>query len=202
MKILFRPNYEKSEIVRFEYFKNFIKEKISIDEEYKLLDIWCSQLWFWENSNMEVFWIDIQKNSVYDSDHFKIVNLDKEKLPYNDSFFDFIVAWEVIEHIKRPFEFIEECSRCLKKWWFLLLSTPNPHHYAEILKELFWMNVLDDKDHLNLFSRIHLTQYAKKFSLNLIEIKRYKFWIPFLKIMFISLKTPKLLNYQNIYIYF
>lgn len=202
MKIILNPTYSQSEELRFEYFRNKILQHVSQDKKYTLLDVGCSQLDFGDaNTSIESFGIDINDSKVYDAAHFKKCNLDKETLPFSNEFFDIVIAGEILEHVKRPFEFIEEISRVLKKEGLLLLSTPNPQYYLEILKELFGSKTIDDWEHLNLFSRIHLTNYAQKNHLKLINVKRYKFWIPFIKLMVLSEWTPPLFNYQNIYIF-
>jgi 2-polyprenyl-3-methyl-5-hydroxy-6-metoxy-1,4-benzoquinol methylase len=202
MKIILNPSYSQSEQIRFTYFKNEILRFVSKDKKYNLLDIGCSQLDFDNiNTNIQSFGIDINDSKVYDEAHFKKCNLDKESLPFRAGYFDIVVAGEVLEHLKRPFEFVEEISRVLRSGGILLLSTPNPQYYLEILKECIGNKTLDDKDHLNLFSRIHLTSYAEKYNLKLEKVARYKFWIPFIKLMILSNWTPPLLNYQNIYLF-
>ncbi len=200
MRIKINPNYARSEVLRFDYFKKDILKLIKTNGEYKLLDIGCSQLDFSNlPKTMDSFGIDFKDSKYYDKKHFKKCNLDKEKIPFKNEFFDFVVAGEVIEHVKRPFELIEEISRVLKDGGILYLSTPNPHYYLEIIKDVFKINEPDDKEHLNLYSRNHLINYCKSSSLRLVDFKRYKFWIPYLRLMILSLHTPPLFNYQNIY---
>lgn len=165
MKILFRPNYIQSEKVRFDFFKEDVKKEViekSI-KNAKLLDIWCYQDSFkFENNLVNVYWIDKHIPEWYNLKNFKKCDLDKEEIPFENETFDFIIAWEVIEHIKRPFEFIEQISKLLKPNWILYFSNSTPYYYLEILKELFWILTLDDKEHLNLFSPNHLINYCKK----------------------------------------
>jgi len=54
-----------------------------------------------------------------------------ENLPLPDSFFDFVVAFEVIEHLDRWQELLSEAKRVLKPSGILLVSTPNRDYYAE-----------------------------------------------------------------------
>jgi len=199
MKILLNPSYEDSESVRMLFFKNDILRELGSNTDYKLLDLGCSQLDFLNVPNIEAFGLDINHSKYYDNKHFKLCNLDIQKIPFKDNTFDFIIAGEILEHVKRPFELIEELSRVLKKEGFLYLSTPNPYYYLEILKELLGLKIIDDNDHLNLFSKIHLISYCEKQRLKLLEHRRYKFWVPFVKFMILSIHTPSLLNYQNIY---
>jgi 2-polyprenyl-3-methyl-5-hydroxy-6-metoxy-1,4-benzoquinol methylase len=55
---------------------------------------------------------------------FSLVNMD-EKLPYDDATFDAVVCIDGIEHIERPFDFIRECQRIIRKGGVLIISTPN-----------------------------------------------------------------------------
>lgn len=48
-----------------------------------------------------------------------------EPLPFDDDSFDGVVSIEGIEHIKRPFDFVQECSRILRPGGLLIITTPN-----------------------------------------------------------------------------
>lgn len=48
-----------------------------------------------------------------------------ERLPFEDAYFDAVVSIEGIEHIRRPFDFVNECKRVLKPGGWLILTTPN-----------------------------------------------------------------------------
>lgn len=50
---------------------------------------------------------------------------DTDKLPYDDGFFDLVVAGEIIEHIYDTDFFLQEIGRVLKPGGKLILSTPN-----------------------------------------------------------------------------
>jgi len=47
--------------------------------------------------------------------------------PLKDSEIDFINALEIIEHVANPAFFLDEIRRVLKKYGFVLISTPNRH---------------------------------------------------------------------------
>lgn len=49
---------------------------------------------------------------------------DCMKMPFEDNYFDYIVAGELIEHLDNPERFIEEAIRILKPKGWLVLSTP------------------------------------------------------------------------------
>ncbi len=48
-----------------------------------------------------------------------------EGLPYPDNSFDLVCLVEVIEHLKRPYDAVQEISRVLKKNGVLVITTPN-----------------------------------------------------------------------------
>lgn len=48
-------------------------------------------------------------------------------IPFADESFDYVVSFQVIEHIKRDKEFVREVHRVLKKGGKFIVSTPNKH---------------------------------------------------------------------------
>ena len=72
----------------------------------------------------------------YASDNFgwpgiRLVQGNCEDLPFADSTFDLIAAFEVIEHLERWQDFLVQTSRVLKKGGTLVVSTPNKAYYTE-----------------------------------------------------------------------
>lgn len=66
--------------------------------------------------------------------------------PFRDSFFDIVVSGELLEHLERPQELVDEMARIAKPDGVLVLSTPHlefddPEHIWEFsladLKEMF-----------------------------------------------------------------
>jgi ubiquinone/menaquinone biosynthesis C-methylase UbiE len=66
-------------------------------------------------------------------------------IPFADESFDYVVSFQVIEHIKRDKEFVREVHRVLKKGGKFIVSTPNkpmsltrnPWHVREYTAEQF-----------------------------------------------------------------
>ena len=56
---------------------------------------------------------------------------DANDLPYEDGFFDYVTAGELIEHMENPAKSLSEWMRVLKKGGWLSLSTPD----SELLKQ-------------------------------------------------------------------
>lgn len=61
----------------------------------------------------------------YEREGLQFVVLDAQKLEYADSYFDTVVAFELIEHLERYEDFLCECKRVLKDGGVFICSTPN-----------------------------------------------------------------------------
>jgi len=68
----------------------------------------------------------------------KCVKTDiNKKFPFKNDSFDVVCCAEVVEHIKTPWQLIDECFRILKKDGILILSTPNNENWYSRLQFLF-----------------------------------------------------------------
>lgn len=78
-------------------------------------------------------------------DNVEFISAKVPPLPFEDESFDYVISFQVIEHIKRDKAFVEEVSRVLKKGGKFIVSTPNkpmsitrnPWHVREYSKEEF-----------------------------------------------------------------
>jgi ubiquinone/menaquinone biosynthesis C-methylase UbiE len=66
-----------------------------------------------------------------------VVNLDSDKLPFDENSLDFIYCGEVIEHLFDPDNMLDEVFRVLKPNGLLLLTTPNIASWYDRLSLLF-----------------------------------------------------------------
>jgi Methylase involved in ubiquinone/menaquinone biosynthesis len=53
------------------------------------------------------------------------IDLDKEKLPFSNLYFDFVTCLDVVEHVRDPHGLIREIYRVLKKGGTLIITAPN-----------------------------------------------------------------------------
>ena len=60
-----------------------------------------------------------------------------QALPLDSDSFDAIYSIEVIEHLRRPYDFLAECHRVLKPGGLLVFSTPNTLHALSRIKQFF-----------------------------------------------------------------
>lgn len=92
----------------------------------------------------KVFGVDIAPNSIqYCRENYSRQNLtfkigDAARLDFRDNFFDLIVAFETIEHIKDYRQAISEFYRVLKPGGKLIISTPNKAVYSPGTKKPFY----------------------------------------------------------------
>ena len=90
------------------------------------------------------------------------INLENEKLNFNDDHFDLITGISLIEHIVDPSNFLTETLRVLKKDGFLILVTPDWKHNV---KDFF-----DDPTHVKPYTKNSLEFLLKSFGFHQIKI--------------------------------
>lgn len=101
-----------------------------------------------------------------------LIVADGTKLPFENSKFDFVFAWEVIEHVEVGSEvnFFSEAQRVLKSGGFFVISTPNSNFFSKLL----------DPAYLPLkhrhYSPNQFKAYAKQSSFKPIEILQLGTW--------------------------
>ena len=108
-----------------------ILQKLKVE---RLLDIGCgdgnfTMLMAKTCGAKEVYGVDISEKGVEMARKNGIkafkVDVDEEKLPFDDNYFDVVTALEVIEHLFDPDHFLDEVYRVLKPKGIFVLSTPN-----------------------------------------------------------------------------
>jgi ubiquinone/menaquinone biosynthesis C-methylase UbiE len=90
----------------------------------------------------------------------KYITGDAMSLPFEDNYFDYVVAGEIIEHIETPPAFIKEAMRVLKSGGVFSLSTPKDEGVTQhlISEEHLWS--FNESDIINLlkpYGRVEFT---------------------------------------------
>lgn len=81
--------------------------------------------------------------------------------------YDVIVAWNILEHVSSPKNFLSSCSSALSESGVLLLQTPNFQTLsARIFKKTYWGG-LHAPRHFTLFSRFSLENYIDQAGLQI-----------------------------------
>ena len=114
-------------------------------------------------------------------------------LPFADESFDYVVSFQVIEHIKRDKEFVREVRRVLKKGGKFIVSTPNrpmsltrnPWHVREYAPEQFGALLSDfaEVEALGVAGNEHVWSYYEKNRESVRRITRFdifrmQWWMP------------------------
>lgn len=87
---------------------------------------------------------------------FRVADLSFDKIPWPDNFFNIVTAWQVIEHLENPHNFIREASRVLTSDGYFIISMPNIQH---IFNRIFFLRKGDmfrwhkKNNHIALFPK-------------------------------------------------
>lgn len=128
-----------------------------LDEGSRLLDVGCGAgalCYFAKKKYENIYGIDISENALNIAKKYNIitskVNLNEERLPYEDNYFDAVTCLDVIEHVFEPVEVIEEINRVLRKGGVLVISAPNIRYWQHIFSLIFrgkFPKTSDNKEH-------------------------------------------------------
>lgn len=122
-------------IIRFEMLSNYLEDHAIKTRQLRLLEVGCRDgllakfLKANEINNINCYGVDIDDDSLRKASQRGVVtrkcDLNFEEIPFEDNMFDFIIAFEVIEHIPFYHNVFSEMRRVLKDNGVLLLTTPN-----------------------------------------------------------------------------
>lgn len=114
--------------------KNFINE--SNNDNFKILDIGCGRgddLLKIKNSikdkKLELYGLEIYHPNVKiaqkEGINTILMDVEKESIPFENGYFDIIIANQIIEHIKEIFWIFSEISRLIKRDGIVIVGFPN-----------------------------------------------------------------------------
>jgi len=170
-------------------------------------------------NNYELYAVDIDENYFKLSGvPFKKVDLNKE-LPFEDSFFDYVVSIEGIEHLENPFLCVREFARVLKPGGSLIITTPNIMSIKSRTRFFFYsyhdffrfIKLGDDfrhglpeyeHEHINPMTFTELRYALQKAGLEIVKVytnrfvkaKRWSIFYPLIKFFIVSLTNRKAPN--------
>jgi len=116
----------------------------------KILDIGSGKgnhLVGFSRKDLESYGIDKRNECVSVLDNFTIkeCDIESERFPYDDNWFDFVYSKSVLEHIRNADNFLSESLRVLKPGGIAVLMTPDWRSQCKF----FW----DDYTHVKAFTR-------------------------------------------------
>jgi len=103
------------------------------------------------------------------------------KIPFEDDYFDYVIADQLIEHLKEPDIFLEEVHRVLKKGGRAVISTENLAHIRNILLLALGYPPVNQ-------------QYSSRFNLDIPFLSGYKKEIADPYMCHHKLTTPRILE--------
>jgi ubiquinone/menaquinone biosynthesis C-methylase UbiE len=118
-------------------------------EKIKILDIGCGIDKFEINDpECSIIGLDVSRKS-----HADVLG-DATKLPFKDNSFEKILAIQLIEHLIEYEQFVEECSRVLKKDGMIHLETPNKKSLFNMIFRTYYKKGLQKYDDSNIHRKI------------------------------------------------
>ena len=88
-----------------------------------------------------------------------------------DKKFDVIVAGDLIEHLENIDGFFESCKNHLNKDGKILISTPNPWYWKNIVKAMLFSLVKNNPEHSLWLCPVTLAQVARRHGLEVVSVK-------------------------------
>jgi len=125
---------------------SFFKKNIENKKIQKVLDLGCGDKPFknFFDKKVEYIGIDISKESRADI----ILDLNTQKIPFTDEFFDLVIASEIIEHIYNQDFFFKEMIRVVKKGGYIYISAPFMFPQHDLFRDYYRYTELFYKEKL------------------------------------------------------
>ena len=159
----------------------------------RILDLGCGSGYICEKAMSEgaqnAVGIDLVRPNISDDASWIFLERNLDLPNWNDevgSDFDFILAFDILEHVESPFGFLKSCKDLLSDSGQLILTTPNLSSWERFVNPLNWSGVRDEQ-HKVLFNR-----YSLNFVLNRAGYSHVDLAAPIRKLSFLGPLQPHL----------
>lgn len=159
---------------RMNFVESFINEELKYPRG-NILDVGCSTGFFLLEAKLR-HW---NAQGIEISDRAATIAREHLQLPvktgvltendFENESFDVVTAWDVIEHISEPKNFLVNIYRLLKKGGILVFNTPNINSSAAGLSGKAWRH-LDPPLHLVLFDFLSIRILLKRYNFKCLEV--------------------------------
>ena len=134
----------------------YLSKRFSLKEGKKILDVGCGRGEFTKGFiNHGLIGYGIDKSCFAEGFSKKIIfkntDLEKEGIPYPDSYFDYVFSKSVIEHFYNPEKFSDEILRVLKPGGFSIVMCPAWEYNVRMF--------FDDYTHRSPFTKVSLKDF-------------------------------------------
>lgn len=105
-----------------------------------------------------------------------VVNIEKDKFPFEDESVDFIIANQILEHTKEIFWINHEIFRCLKPGGILYIGVPNVLSLHNRILMLFGYQPTCNKmisAHVRIFSRRDVSLFYKTIASEFCRVEKF-----------------------------
>jgi SAM-dependent methyltransferase len=131
----------------------------------KILDVGCGPGFFLSglSDEWEKYGVEISKLASNHAEKYgRIFTGELSQANYEDSFFDAIMMYHVIEHLENPISIIKEVRRILKPGGKFVIATPD---FDSACARRFGENyrLLHDKTHVSLFTNESMHRFLRDF---------------------------------------
>ena len=133
----------------------------------RVLDVGCGSCDFSSFIDGEYFGVDIEENN---KENVYRCDVERDRLPFDDNFFDSVVALEVLEHLLDYRNIFEEIRQVLHHGGIFVTSVPNCYNLYKIKRE-FLGQKYETNEHVVAFHRYVLRQLLEKggFTVELVD---------------------------------
>lgn len=151
----------------------YLGDRFFPDKNLKILDIGSgvghSLMPFKINGWRNLYAVDIddfKKNFFEDNGiKFNKIDIEKEKLPFGNNFFDVVLSFHIIEHLNDVDNYLNEIRRVLKKNGIFILVTPDWRKQYKT----FWR----DHTHIHPYDKESISRLMKSNDFEPIFIKNF-----------------------------
>jgi len=150
-------DYVEAREMKLEHFRHRLKRLLPRVQRGRLLDIGCSCGYFMQvaaESGFEVEGLEFSRAAIAAADPSVRSRISCSSVDAFDSnrSYDLITAFDLIEHVPRPKDFLKKIRRLLAPGGCLVMTTPDAGHFLRRVMASSWP-MLQPMQHLTIFSR-------------------------------------------------
>lgn len=171
----------------YDIWLNYVIYDLIYKNKWLCLDVWCWKWNLWkkliDNKEMVLYWVEFNIdawNNALEKWYKKVYNIDLNNytnLVLSEKF-DYIIFWDILEHLVNPWKVLSDFKEFLKPDWKIIISLPNIAFLLYRLKLLFWKF---DYEETWVMDKTHLRFFTKKSAESLILsnwliIEKFQIW--------------------------